>query len=105
MTNKKNIGKVISILLALAIILVSIPFSVSAESSSIRFGVISDIHYFANSLKGGNTEKYQEWLYNKHKEYDEADSLLNNALDGVLRNAVEDGSTYVLIPGDRKSVV
>lgn len=100
MTNKKNIGKVISILLALAIILVSIPFSVSAESSSIRFGVISDIHYFANSLKGGNTEKYQEWLYNKHKEYDDADSLLNNALDGVLRNAVEDGSTYVLIPGD-----
>ncbi len=100
MSNKKSIRKVISVLLALAIILVSIPFSVSAESSAIRFGVISDIHYFAKSLKGDYSEEYKEWLYNKHKEYDEADSLLSNALDGVLRNAADDGATYVLIPGD-----
>lgn len=100
MNNRKNIRKVISVLLALAIVLVSVPFSVSAESSSIRFGVISDIHYFANSLKGDYSEEYKEWLYNKHKEYDEADSLLSNALDGVLRNAADDGATYVLIPGD-----
>ncbi|MBQ9849303.1 MAG: metallophosphoesterase [Clostridia bacterium] len=100
MSNRKNIRKVISVLLALAIVLVSVPFSVSAESSAIRFGVISDIHYFANSLKGDYSEEYKEWLYNKHKEYDEADSLLSNALDGVLRNAADDGATYVLIPGD-----
>lgn len=100
MNNRKNIRKVISVLLALAIVLVSVPFSVSAESSAIRFGVISDIHYFANSLKGDYSEEYKEWLYNKHKEYDEADSLLSNALDGVLRNAADDGATYVLIPGD-----
>lgn len=100
MNNRKNVRKVISVLLALAIVLVSVPFSVSAESSAIRFGVISDIHYFANSLKGDYSEEYKEWLYNKHKEYDEADSLLSNALDGVLRNAADDGATYVLIPGD-----
>ncbi len=100
MNGKKNIRKVLSILLALAIILVSIPFTVSAETSEIRFGVISDIHYFAKELKGDYSEEYKEWLYNKHKEYDEADSLLTNALDGVLRNAAENGETYVLLPGD-----
>lgn len=99
MSNRKIIRKIISFALVLAIIFVSIPLSASAESSSIRFGVISDIHYFADSLKCEG-EVYDEWLYDKHKEYDDADALLDNALDGVLRNAVEDGSTYVLIPGD-----
>ncbi len=96
---KKNVRKIISFMLVLAIVIVSVPFCASAESSAIRFGVISDIHYFANELKYDG-EEYDEWLYNKHKEYDDVDSLLGNALDGVLRNAVEDGSTYVLIPGD-----
>lgn len=100
MNNKRIFRKILSVMLALAIIVVSIPFTVSAESSSIRFGVISDIHYFAKELKGDYSEEYKEWLYNKHKEYDEADSLLTNALDGVLRNAAEDGATYVLLPGD-----
>lgn len=96
---KKNVRKIISFMLVLAIIIVSVPFCASAEGSAIRFGVISDIHYFANELKYDG-EEYDKWLYDKHKEYDDVDSLLDNALDGVLRNAVEDGSTYVLIPGD-----
>lgn len=96
---KKNVRKIISFMLVLAIIIVSVPFCASAEGSAIRFGVISDIHYFANELKHDG-EEYDKWLYDKHKEYDDVDSLLDNALDGVLRNAVEDGSTYVLIPGD-----
>ena len=99
MKNKKALSKVISFLLVLAIIFVSIPLSASAEEAKIRFGVLSDIHYFADSLKS-DCEEYDEWLYNKHKEYDDTDALLDNALDGILRNAVEDGSTYVLIPGD-----
>ena len=99
MKNKKALFKALSIFLALALIVVSIPFTVSAETSAVRFGVISDIHYFAQALKG-DTEEYKEWLYNKHKEYDDADSLFANALDGVLRNAVENGENAVLIPGD-----
>ena len=100
MNSKKISIKAISIFLALALIVVSIPFTVSAETASVRFGVISDIHYFAKELKGDYSEEYKEWLYNKHKEYDDADSLLTNALDGVLRNAAENGETYVLLPGD-----
>ncbi len=100
MNSKKTLFKVISLFLSLALIVASIPFIASAETASIRFGVISDIHYFGKELKGDYSAEYKEWLYNKHKEYDDADSLLTNALDGVLRNAAENGDTCVLIPGD-----
>lgn len=99
MKNKISL-KIISVVLAFALILASIPMIVSADTSSIRFGVVSDIHYYPQSLKGEKGEGWQTFLANKHKEYDDLDSLIDNALDGILRNAQEDGSTYVLIPGD-----
>ena len=83
MKNRNTFRKVISFMLVLAIIFVSIPFSASAEQATIRFGVLSDIHYFADSLKS-DCEEYDEWLYNKHKEYDDTDALLDNALDGII---------------------
>lgn len=100
MKNKKLIFKVISIVLALALVVSCIPMMASADTSKIRFGVISDIHYLAPSLKGGDSEEWLEFVKNKHKEYNVNDSLLDNALDGVLRNAAESGENYVLIPGD-----
>ncbi len=98
---KKNlVFKIISVILVVALVVACVPMSVSANSSKIRFGVISDIHYIAPSLKNLESEVWQEFVYNKHKEYNDLDSLLDNALDGVLRNAVEGGENYVLIPGD-----
>lgn len=75
------------------------PLTASADTSKIRFGVVSDIHYLAPSLKGEG-KAWDEFVYNKHKEYNDLDSLVDNALDGVLRNAVEGGENYLLIPGD-----
>lgn len=96
---KKYYLKVLSVVLALAVFAACLPLTVSAETSKIRFGVISDIHYLAPSLKSDSKE-WDEFVHDKHKEYNELDSLLNNALDGVERNAVENGENYVLIPGD-----
>ncbi len=97
---KSLIFKVLSVILAVAVIVACVPVMVSANTSAVRFGVVSDIHYLAPSLKGGDSSEWKEFVYNKHKEYNDIDSLLDNALDGVLRNAVEDGENYVLIPGD-----
>lgn len=96
---KKFYLKVLSAVLALAVLAACLPLTVSADTAKIRFGVISDIHYMAPSLKGDNAE-WDEFVYNKHKEYNDIDSLLTNALDGVKRNAVNGGENYVLIPGD-----
>lgn len=100
MKNKKLYFKILSLVLAAALLISCIPMTVSADTAKIRFGVISDIHYLAPSLKGGNSEEWLEFVHDKHKEYTTLDSLLDNALDGVLRNAVESGENYVLIPGD-----
>lgn len=98
---KKNlILKLISIVLVFAVTAACLPMMASAKTSSIRFGVISDIHYLAPSLKDIGGEEWESFVQNKHKEYNIIDSLLDNALDGVLRNARKNGETYVLIPGD-----
>ncbi len=98
---KKNLGlKLLSILLVFAVLASCVPLMASADESKIRFGVVSDIHYLAPSLKGGTNEEWIEFVNNKHKEYNEIDSLIDNALDGIKRNAIENGENYVLIPGD-----
>ncbi len=100
MKEKKFSVKVISILLSLAILVACIPMAVSANTASIRFGVVTDIHYYPDSLKGDRGTEWQTFVKNKHKMYDEGNSLIENALDGVMRNAAEGGATYLLVPGD-----
>lgn len=100
MKKRKLWLKVLSVVMAAVLVAACIPFAAVAEESAIRFGVISDIHLFADSLKNPESENYRNFVKNSHKEFNEINSLVDNALDGILRNAVEDGSTYVLIPGD-----
>lgn len=100
MKEKRFSVKLISILLSLAILVACIPMAVSANTASIRFGVITDTHYYPDSLKGDRGAEWQTFVKNKHKMYDEGNSLIDNALDGVMRNAVEGGATYLLVPGD-----
>lgn len=99
MRKRKLHIKIISIVLALSMLIACVPMTASADTSKIRFGVLSDIHYMEDSLKCEG-EVWDEFLYNSHKEYDDIDSIIDNALDGILRNAVEGGENYVLIPGD-----
>ena len=97
---KKLVTRAVSVLLAVCILAVGIPMIVSADTSAIHFGVVSDIHYYPQSLKGDKGEAWQKFVTEKQKEYDDTDSLLYNALDGILRSAVDGGENYVLIPGD-----
>ena len=90
--------KLLCITLAFAMLIACIPMAANADTSEIRFGVVSDIHYIAPSLKS-DSDAWNSFVYNKHKEYNELDSLVDNALDGVRRNA-EGKETYLLIPGD-----
>ncbi len=100
MKGKKFYFKALSVVLVIAMLISCIPMMASADTSKVRFGLISDIHYLAPSLKGGDNPEWIEFVNNKHKEYIDIDSLLDNALDGIFRNAVENGENYVLIPGD-----
>ena len=100
MNFKKFSLKAISVILALAMLVACVPMLASADEASIRLGVFSDVHYYADSLKGDRGEAWQQFLFERQKEYDVNNSLLDNALDGVLHNAVKNGQDYLLIPGD-----
>lgn len=92
--------KAISVVLALSLVLAAIPMMASADDASVRFGLLSDVHYYPNSLKGDRGAAYQEFTRLKGKEYNENNSILANALDGFERKAAEDGLDFVLLPGD-----
>ncbi|MBR4726425.1 MAG: metallophosphoesterase [Clostridia bacterium] len=92
--------KAISVVLALSLVLAAIPMMASADDTSVRFGLLSDVHYYPNSLKGDSGDAYQEFTTLKGKEYNENNALLANALDGFKRQADEDGLDFVLLPGD-----
>ncbi|MBR3620133.1 MAG: metallophosphoesterase, partial [Clostridia bacterium] len=102
MNSKK--AKLTAILLALAILVSSLPLVIAhAEEGTIHLGVFSDPHYFPNSLSGGNNEAFFQKNYYKNKEYDEHDSQVSNALEGiekVLSEYEEEGANFLLIPGD-----
>lgn len=97
---KSKFVKLLCIVLSLALIIVSVPMMVNATQSTVRFGVISDIHYFGNALKGNNCEAYQEFMSYTSRSFNEEDALLDNALDAILARAREDSENYLLIPGD-----
>ncbi|MBQ6542866.1 MAG: metallophosphoesterase, partial [Clostridia bacterium] len=96
--------KLTALILAIVLLVSSLPFTaVRAEETTIHLGVFSDPHYFPNSLSGGNNEAYFKKNYYKSKEYDEHDSQLSNALQGietVLAEYEEQGANFLLVPGD-----
>ena len=97
---KRTVLKITAAMLVLVILIAGIPFTALAEDDTIHLGVFSDVHIYGDSLKGDNCDAYKEFTYMSSKEYAENYSLVNNALDGILRNAENDGADYVLIPGD-----
>ena len=96
--------KTLALLLAIIIAVASLPFSIAgAEETTVHLGVFSDPHYFPDKLSGGNNEAFFKKNYYKSKEYEDHDSLLSNALDGidkVLSQYEEENANFVLIPGD-----
>ncbi len=92
--------KIVAVFMAIVMLFGVMPIGVFAEEDTIHIGVFSDVHIYPDSLKGGNNQAYKDFTIAKSKEYAENYSLLDNALDGVLRNAELNGDDYLLIPGD-----
>lgn len=102
---KPVLVKCLALIMSLVILAASLPLTLmsSAEDSTIHLGVISDIHYYPNSLSGNNNQAFKDFNNSRGKEYENNDSLLSNALQGidtVLSQAREENASFVLIPGD-----
>lgn len=97
--------KIFAVILSIVIMGTSLPLTLmtSAEETTVHLGVFSDPHYYPNALSGGNNDAYKELNYLKSKEYDNHDSLLSNALEGiekVLEQTEDENADFLLIPGD-----
>ena len=61
---KKFSFKVLCVMLAFAMLVACIPVAANADTSEIKFGVVSDIHYIAPSLKS-DSDAWNSFVYNK----------------------------------------
>ena len=100
MKKKGIITKVFSLVMAIAIIAVNIPFTafaISKSGNTINFAVFSDIHYFAESDMGEDMDAFIEDSINNASTTYLTPAVLENALDAF---AQDDSIDYVLISGD-----
>ena len=99
--------RVIAVLVCATLLIAAIPAGVfsalgNAERGELKVTLFSDIHYFAESARGtgdtetGYCEAYNEWYERGSREHNQADALIDAALD----RAVKEKSDYVLLPGD-----
>ncbi|MBQ8027064.1 MAG: metallophosphoesterase, partial [Clostridia bacterium] len=99
---KKTALKVISVLLAVALLVVAVPTSVFAQntqSGEIQFGVMTDVHYFAQENIDDPTkctEVCEKTMCTSHL----ADAILMTALDFYKVQAESGKLDYLLLPGD-----
>ena len=99
MKTKRN--KIIALILAAVMIFSVIPFSVlAADKGDITIATISDIHYYANSLKGNRTEDYQALVAGSTTTLDLTADCLDTALITMEEQLKDVDNPYLIIPGD-----
>ncbi len=97
--------RVLAAALSAVIVLAAMPagaFVASATNRSepMQIGVISDIHYFPDSLTGNNCEAFTELCNSNARQYSESDELLTTSLNAMAKHANENGMKYVFFSGD-----
>jgi 3',5'-cyclic AMP phosphodiesterase CpdA len=97
--------RILAIALSAIILLASVPAgaivaAANTKSSDLQIGVISDIHYYPDSLTGNGCQAFIDFCDLKVRQYRESSELLNTALNAIAKHSQENGLKYVLIPGD-----
>lgn len=99
---RKTSLKILSVLLAVALLICAVPASVFAqntESGKIQLGVMTDLHYYAQANFDDidkATEVCEKTMCTSHL----SDAILMTALDFYKAQAVQGKIDYLLIPGD-----
>ncbi|MBQ8783936.1 MAG: metallophosphoesterase [Clostridia bacterium] len=101
----RKFKKLMAVLVSLAIVLcLAQPAATAIEkgsvTGSINFAVVSDIHLFPQEMMGN---KGDAWLTDSSydgKLYNESEAILAAALRTIGEQAEENGTEYLLIPGD-----
>ncbi|MBR6568127.1 MAG: metallophosphoesterase [Clostridia bacterium] len=98
----KNAKRLIAVILSFAMVFSLMGTVAYAEStkaeSDISFAVLSDPHYYPDSLTGDNCEAYRNFCSYNLKLYAQSGDMVRTAIESML--ARNPGLKYILVPGD-----
>ncbi len=98
---KRTKTKILALVMTIVMILAAVPFSVFASNSGkLSFATLSDIHYYANSLKGNRTEDYQALVAGSTTTLDLTAACLDTALITMAEELKGVENPYLIVPGD-----
>ena len=101
---KKKMASFGALLLAFSLLLAVVPSavirSVAVGNDQLTFGVISDLHYYPESLMGSDVQAFIDASKLNASTSYLADALLDNALYEYEQQAKTRDIKYILIPGD-----
>lgn len=99
-TFKKALAVLLSILMAFSATAVAsgAQNNLGEKKSELKFAVLSDPHYYPESLTGDGCQAWVDFCNTTSKLYRQSDAIVRTALDTMLiRNP---GLKYVFVPGD-----
>ncbi|MEI6580256.1 MAG: metallophosphoesterase, partial [Eubacteriales bacterium] len=92
-------------LLTVVVLFTSIPAGVFSaffliQKAPLQMALISDIHYYPQSLMGDKGAAWQKYCDDKSSQYTQTDALVDAALNAIGIHSKKNGCKYLLIPGD-----
>ena len=99
-TLKKTLALLLSIIMVFSVCSVAINAQADfgEKKSELQFAVMSDPHYYPESLTGDNCQAWLDYCKMGSKLYRHSDAIVRTALDTMV--ARNPGLKYVLVPGD-----
>ncbi|OQA69871.1 MAG: Alkaline phosphatase precursor [Firmicutes bacterium ADurb.Bin262] len=96
----KTAAAALAMVLVLACVQPAADAAVSVPRAPLQAAVLSDIHYYPQSLMGDKGDAWRQYCENNARQDAQCEALLGAALDAVEQHARTNGCKYIFIPGD-----
>lgn len=99
-TFKKTLALLLSILMVFSAtsVAISAQDNLGEKKSELNFAVLSDPHYYPESLTGNNCQAWVDYCKLSSKLYRQSDAIIRTALDTMFLRNPE--LKYIFVPGD-----
>ena len=97
--------KLTAFVMALIILFSAVPSGMLSalavvQKAPLQIAVVSDIHYYPQSLMGGKGAAWQAYCNNNDRQFAQNKSLVDATLNAITVHAKENGCKYLFVAGD-----
>lgn len=106
MYSKNIASKILSLILVIALMTLGVPalsassLSKAAYSGKLLLATMSDIHYYASSLKGNGSAACRQYVEASNVSFDNQQAIMDSAFNALAKQAAEGKLKYLVITGD-----